>query len=123
MYEIFVETHFPAAHHLRGYEGDCAKLHGHNWVVEVHIQCKKLNDIGIGVDFRDVKRAVKNILSRLDHSVLKELPEFADMNPSSENIAAYVYGKLNDEFQDENMRVSKVRVSEAPNVGVYYWED
>jgi 6-pyruvoyltetrahydropterin/6-carboxytetrahydropterin synthase len=45
------------------------------------------------------------------------------MNPSSENIAVYVYRKLNDEFQDENIRVSKVRVSEAPNVGVYYWED
>jgi len=123
LYEIFIETYFPAAHHLRGYDGDCAEPHGHNWVVEVYIQCKKLNNIGIGVDFRDVKRAVKNILSRLDHTDLNELPEFAAMNPSSENIAAYVYGKLNDEFQDENIRVSKVRVSEGPNVGVYYWED
>ena len=42
---------------------------------------------------------------------------------TSENIAAYVYRKLNDEFQDEDIRVSRVRVSEGPNVGVYYWED
>lgn len=123
MYEIFVETHFSAAHHLSGYDGDCAKPHGHNWVVEVYIQCKKLNNIGIGVDFKDVKQVVKEILSKLDHSDLNELPEFADMNPSSENIAAYIYRKLNNEFRDENTRISKVRVSEAPHVGVYYWED
>lgn len=123
LYEIFVETHFAAAHHLRGYDGDCAEPHGHNWIVEVHIQCKKLNDIGIGIDFKNVKQTVKTMLSKLDHSDLNELPAFADINPSSENIAVYIYKNLSDEFQDENTRVSKVRVSEAPRVGVYYWED
>ena len=123
MYEIFVETHFAAAHHLRGYDGNCAEPHGHNWLVEVYIQCERLNDIGIGVDFRDVKQAVKSILSVLDHTDLNDLPEFADINPSSENIAAYVYKKLRDELRDEGPKVSKVMVSEAPHVGVYYWED
>lgn len=123
MYEIYVETHFSAAHHLRGYNGDCAKPHGHNWVVEVHIQCNKLNDIGIGIDFRDVKQVVKSVLSRLDHGDLNELPEFTNVNPSSENIASYVYKSLSQEFQNGNAEVTKVRISEAPGVGVYYWED
>lgn len=94
MYEIFIETHFSAAHCLRGYDGDCAKLHGHNWIIEVHVLCKELNSIGIGIDFKDIKKLVKNILSKLDHSNLNELPEFTDVNPSSENISVYVYKQL-----------------------------
>ncbi len=123
MYEIFIETHFSAAHHLRGYDGDCARPHGHNWIVEVYVQCRELNDIGIGIDFRDVKLMLKDVLSKIDHTDLNTLSEFTGINPSSENIAAYIYGRLKGDLQGKDIKVSKVKVSETPQAGVYYWED
>ena len=122
-YEIYVQTHFSAAHHLRGYPGNCEQPHGHNWTVDVYVECDKLNDIGIGIDFRDVKTAVKNILEELDHSDLNTLPQFQDENPSSENVAKYLYRELKRIIEASGVRVTKVRVAENPTCGVTYWEE
>jgi 6-pyruvoyltetrahydropterin/6-carboxytetrahydropterin synthase len=89
VFEICVEAQFSAAHSLSGYQGNCAQLHGHNWIVEVSVKCLELNNIGIGIDFRDIRQAIKNIINDLDHSCLNEHPEFKDTNPSSENIARF----------------------------------
>ncbi len=75
-YEIYIQSHFSAAHHLRGYPGDCANPHGHNWLVKVYIECDKLNDLGIGIDFRDVKSVVKEVIGDLDHNDLNSLSYF-----------------------------------------------
>lgn len=122
-FEIYVQTHFAAAHHLRGYDGNCAKPHGHNWVVDAYVMCDKLNEIGIGIDFRDVKEAAKAILHELDHSDLNALPQFQGQNPSSENVAEYLYRELTSRLSAQGVRVTKLRVSESPNCGVLYWED
>ena len=122
-FEISVQTHFSAAHHLRGYGGDCANPHGHNWVVDVYVMCDKLNEIGIGIDFRDIKNAVKAILEKLDHSDLNVLPQFQSQNPSSENIAKYLYRELTSRLNVQGVRVTKLRVSESPNCSVLYWEE
>ncbi len=66
-FEIYVETNFSAAHSLVGYQGDCARVHGHNWSVEVFVRCKELDNIGIGIDFREIKTTVKDVLMNLDH--------------------------------------------------------
>ena len=58
MFEIVVQHHFCAAHALRGYDGKCANLHGHNFVVEARVTGDRLNGIGILVDFKDVKAAL-----------------------------------------------------------------
>ena len=87
IFEVYVKSHFSAAHSLRGYLGDCARIHGHNWMVEVFVKCTELDSIGIGIDFRDIRAAVREVLARLDHSDLNELPLFREENPSSENIA------------------------------------
>ena len=121
-FEIHVQTHFSAAHHLRGYPGNCAEPHGHNWIVDVYVECGKLNDIGIGIDFRDVKRAVKDTVEDLDHSDLNALPHFRNNNPSSENIAKYLYQELTSRLDAQGNRVAKVSVSETPTCGVSYWE-
>lgn len=122
-FEISIRTHFSAAHHLRGYGAECARPHGHNWIVDVYILCGKLNEIGIGIDFLDVKRAVKVILEKLDHNDLNVLPQFQDQNPSSENIAKYLYNALSNKLNAEGIRLTKVRVSESPDSSVLYWED
>ena len=121
-YEIHVRTHFSAAHHLRGYDGECSKPHGHNWTVDVFVRCGSLNDIGIGIDFRELKKAVADVVQALDHDDLNALPAFASENPSSENIAGFVYRELAEKLQLPGIELTKVRVSEGPTSGVTYWE-
>lgn len=123
MFEVYVKTHFSAAHSLKGYPGDCARVHGHNWVIEVFVQCKELDEIGIGIDFRDIKQAVEDVLEGLDHFHLNELPAFRDVNPSSENISKFLYTKLSKKLNSEAAKVSKVKVCETPGAGASYWEE
>ena len=123
IYEVYVKTHFSAAHSLKGYPGDCARTHGHNWIIEAYIKCKKLDDIGIGIDFRDIKKAVKNILNGLDHFNLNELPAFKNENPTSENIARFLYKEIGKILNSEYVQVSKIKVCETPGAGAFYWEE
>jgi 6-pyruvoyltetrahydropterin/6-carboxytetrahydropterin synthase len=123
IFEVYIKTHFSAAHRLEGYPGDCARSHGHNWIVEVYVQCKELNEIGIGIDFRDIKAAVGEVLFNLDHFHLNDLEPFKTTNPSSENIASYLYRELSQKINANGVRVSKVKVSETPGAGAFYWEE
>lgn len=123
LFEIYIQTHFSAAHALRGYQGDCAQTHGHTWIIDVFVKCKELNEIGIGIDFRDVKNSVKEVLHRLDHSNLNELATFKDVNPTSENIACFLYRELGKRLNSDVVKVSKIKVSETPGAGVFYWEE
>ena len=123
IFEVYIKTHFSAAHRLEGYPGDCARSHGHNWIVEVYVQCKELNEIGIGIDFRHIKAAVGEVLFNLDHFHLNDLEPFKTMNPSSENIARYLYRELSQKINANGVRVSKVKVSETPGAGAFYWEE
>jgi 6-pyruvoyltetrahydropterin/6-carboxytetrahydropterin synthase len=123
VYEVYIKTHFSAAHSLIGYQGDCARIHGHNWIIEVYVKCKELDDIGIGIDFRDIKTAVKEVVNELDHFNLNDLPAFKETNPTSENIAKYLYLEIGKKFNSEIVRVSKVKVCETPGAGAFYYEE
>lgn len=123
VYEIYVKDHFSAAHALDGYDGNCSKIHGHNWIIEIFVQCRQLNAIGIGIDFRDVKESVKKILKKVDHTHLNTLDIFKDINPTSENIARFLYGELETHLNTPYIKVSKVKVSETPGCGSSYWEE
>ncbi len=122
-YEIHVKTDFSAAHCLRGYEGNCERVHGHNWTVEVFVRCLRLNEIGIGMDFRDVKKTLGLVVEKLDHQHLNDLSVFRELNPTSENVARFIYRELSALINSGAVKVSKVKVSETPGAGVYYWED
>jgi 6-pyruvoyltetrahydropterin/6-carboxytetrahydropterin synthase len=123
IFEVYIKTHFSAAHKLCGYPGDCARTHGHNWIVEVFVKCHELNEIGIGIDFRDIKEGVKQVLQQLDHFDLNELEAFKAVNPSSENIAKFLHQELSAKLNDGTVKVSKVKVSETPGAGAFYWEE
>lgn len=123
LFEVYVETHFSAAHALRGYPGDCARLHGHNWIVRVFVRCQELDATGIGIDFRVVKEHVKEVLRELDHCNINEIKPFLEQNPSSENIARHLYRELGRRINSSAVRVSKIQVSETPNAGAFYWEE
>jgi len=122
IYEIYVKDHFAAAHALRGYDGNCSNMHGHNWIIEVYIQCTKLNKLGIGVDFRDAKGVIKDVLSKFDHTTLNEVAEFGSINPTSENISRFLYTELSRRLNTEHITVSKVMVFESPGCGSSYQE-
>jgi 6-pyruvoyltetrahydropterin/6-carboxytetrahydropterin synthase len=122
MFEVSVEATFSAAHALRGYPGDCARLHGHNWIVRVCLRCRDLDETGIGIDFRVVKRHVSAVLRGLDHRNMNELPPFKDTNPSAEHIARYLFGEISRLLNSDRVRVAKIGVSETPDAGAWYRE-
>ena len=122
MYEITVQRHFSAAHHLAGYEGNCARWHGHNCDVTVFLLAEELNELGIAVDFRIVKSSLDRILEELDHADLNQVPGFTDRNPTSENIARYVFEKLTHGLAGEGVEVAKVRVSETPGTSASFFK-
>jgi len=120
MYELSVKMHFSAAHHLSGYDGKCADMHGHNWEIEVFVTGEKLNGIGILVDFRLLKEMVKEILGELDHADLNMLDSFKTANPTSENIARFVCDGLSNKIKNIGCRVSRVLVRETPETSASY---
>ena len=122
MYELKVITDFAAAHRLRNFGGECEKLHGHNWRIEVVLSGDRLNEAGLLIDFRDVKTAANSILEDLDHSYLNDLPQFRDENPSSENIAAYLFQRLSSELNSGHLKVTKVTAWESDSACASYGE-
>ncbi|MDD3677677.1 MAG: 6-carboxytetrahydropterin synthase QueD [Dehalococcoidales bacterium] len=123
MYKLSVEEHFDAAHALRGYKGKCENLHGHRFVVKVKVTSSQLDDIGLAFDFTELKRILKEVLSRFDHTNLDETPPFDKINPSSENIARTVYEAMKIELKDAPVKLSGVKVWESPESAVEYRED
>jgi 6-pyruvoyltetrahydropterin/6-carboxytetrahydropterin synthase len=122
MYELTVEAGFSSAHNIRGYEGACENLHGHNWKVEVHVEAKKLDQLGMVVDFRFIKTRLKELLDRLDHKYLNEIPPFDKENATAENIARYVYKELSKKLNDQRVKVAKIRVWESDHAAASYCE-
>jgi 6-pyruvoyltetrahydropterin/6-carboxytetrahydropterin synthase len=94
MFYLTIEDHFSSAHQLRGYKGKCENLHGHNWRVILTVRGEALNDIGILIDFHDMKSVLKQALSDLDHVNVNEHPAFLTQNPSSENLSRYVFERI-----------------------------
>ncbi len=123
MYEISVEQDFDAAHFLRGYQGKCEALHGHRCRVVVKIKASGVDDIGIAYDFTVLKQHLEDILSRLDHTCLNDVPPFDKINPSSENIASTIYNELRPKLAGVPVSISGVEVWESPQSGVAYSPD
>jgi 6-pyruvoyltetrahydropterin/6-carboxytetrahydropterin synthase len=123
MYELMVETSFSSAHQLRGYKGECEKLHGHNWKVQVHVIAEKLNELDMAIDFHELKDFVREVIAPLDHGFLNDLFPFTEKNPSSENIAKWIFDSLKKKVNDGNLRLSAVTVWESEVTSATYFEE
>ena len=113
MYEVKIKADFSAAHNLRTGGGKCESLHGHNFIVEVAVESESLGEGEMVIDFRLLKGKTKSILETLDHRYLNELPFFAEANPTSENLATYIFGELSRQIDQGSRRVSWVSVWES----------
>jgi 6-pyruvoyltetrahydropterin/6-carboxytetrahydropterin synthase len=116
-------TEFASAHTLRGYPGACSRMHGHNWKVETEVITDRLDEIGMGIDFKLIKEAAREVGDRLDHRYLNELEPFDRINPTAENIAAHFFSELSERLNRPGLRVSAVTLWETDRACVRYSED
>lgn len=123
MYELTVLSAFEAAHFIRGYNGKCARLHGHNWTVEAVVRGSDLDNLGMLVDFKTLKAELNKVLDEFDHHYLNELETFAQDNPTAENLARKIFELLaaSNIFNDST-KLYAVKVHESPNSCVTYYE-
>jgi len=119
VYALTVRASFAAAHRLREYEGNCERLHGHNWQVEVTVASEVLDDRGIALDFRAIKSAVNDLLAGLDHRYLNEVSPFDRLNPSSENLARYLFEEMEKKVPPP-ARMARVAVWESEDARAEY---
>ena len=133
MYTISCETHFDAAHFLKGHGGKCANIHGHRWRVRAYVGAEELipegESRGMVIDFGEIKPRLRKIADSLDHGTL--LPEAAaaleregfaaavvPFRPTAENFAKYIY----DELCADGIKPGKVRVYESEDAYAEYSE-
>ena len=122
MFVLKIVTDFASAHSLRDYPGDCARLHGHNWQVEVSVCSQVLDDSGIAIDFREIKKQTKLVVKRLDHQYLNEIKPFDILNPTAENIAKYFFDEIALLITNKYVKVKEVTIWETPRSAVTYSE-
>lgn len=118
MYKISKEFAFSASHILDGLYDchPCSRLHGHNYVITVHLKAKELNSVGFIKDYRELDSIKKYIDENLDHRHLNDILPF---NPTAENIAKFLY----DKFVIEIPEIYAVEVSETPKTSAIYEAD
>ena len=123
MFTVKVRDFIASAHFLREYKGKCENMHGHNWKVEATIAKAEVGSDGMVMDFKILKKHLKEIVDSMDHKVLnEEVDYFKTVNPSSENIAKYIYGILKEKIKDSECVVSQIDVWEQRDSCATYYE-
>ncbi|MDH5484244.1 MAG: 6-carboxytetrahydropterin synthase QueD [Gammaproteobacteria bacterium] len=122
-YTLKVLTDFASAHTLRDYPGACSRMHGHNWKVELEVEATALNEIGIAIDFKQMKQTANEVCDQLDHRYLNELEPFTEINPTAENIAAWLYSEISKRLNNETVQVSALTLWETERASVRYTEE
>jgi 6-pyruvoyltetrahydropterin/6-carboxytetrahydropterin synthase len=121
MFRLTVHDYFSSAHQLKGYRGKCEAVHGHNWRVEVTVQGEALNEIGLLMDFTDLKKLLKSVIDPMDHVMLNDIGGLRGENPSSEIIARYIYSQMKGGLP-AGITMHSVTVWESENARALYCE-
>lgn len=119
MYTITKQFSFSASHQLTRLpaEHPCARLHGHNYVVEVELQSAGLNRHGFVRDYNELDALKHMIADRLDHRHLNEV--LGEDCVTAEQLAAWLFEWCRERWPE----VSAVRVSETPKTWAEYRSD
>jgi len=124
MYDVIVSAHFSAAHALRDYHGSTEPLHGHNFRVDVVVRGAALeNKVKYLVDFVGLQRALGEIVNPMDHTNLNDVPPFDLENPSAENIAHHIAGRLQAQWKEPRARVYSVTVWETSDTAARFYPE
>ena len=123
IFTLKIVTDFAASHIIEGHQGKCANLHGHNWYVEAEVRARQLDELGMAIDFADIKAATKELVEQLDHRHLNDLPAFQTVNPTAENIAQYLYRALSERLNTPEVKVNAVTIWETARASVRYTEE
>ena len=94
MYTVTVESTFRASHQLTMGDGGKEPLHGHDWVVRVAVSADELDEMGLAVDFNDLKAMIADVTGPFAGAKLEQLDCFAGCNASAENVAKYIYDRI-----------------------------
>lgn len=122
-WKLTITQEFSASHQLRNYGGKCENMHGHNFGVEVVVEGDTLDPkVQYLVDFKELKRMTRTVLDKLDHKHLNEVECFTEINPSSENLAMFIYRNLKANMPG-NVSLVEVSVSENSSSRATYWEE
>jgi len=122
-YTLKIVTDFAAAHTLRDYPGACSRMHGHNWKVEVEVRASELDETGMVVDFKVIRRAAIAVIERYDHQYLNEIAPFDTVNPTAENIAAILHKAIAEQLDNTRIKVSATTIWETDRACARYTED
>ncbi len=90
--------YFSAAHVLRGYPAGCEKLHGHNYKVILEVTASELDSLGMVLDYIDIERIANIYVKKLDHQYINNIKPFDEINPTTENIAYWLYQNIRPEI-------------------------
>jgi 6-pyruvoyltetrahydropterin/6-carboxytetrahydropterin synthase len=120
MFEISVDYTFAAGHALRGYKGKCESVHGHNYKVRVIVAGEELNNIGLLMDFVDLRASIKAMIEKWDHRFLNDLPPFDKLNPSAENMARVFCEGIQADVAKQGLQVHAVTVWETDTTSATY---
>ncbi|MFN0120218.1 MAG: 6-carboxytetrahydropterin synthase QueD [Blastocatellia bacterium] len=118
--EAMIQMSFSSAHIVRGHKGKCASLHGHNYRVEVHARGTELDELGMLIDFADLKAATRAVVDYLDHKYINELPPFDEVNPTAEEMAGYFLDEIARQIDNNHVQVYKIRLWETDNCCAVY---
>lgn len=122
-YTLKVVSDFASAHTLRDYPGACSRMHGHNWKVETEVEATTLDNVGMGIDFKTIRKATLELTDKLDHRYLNEIAPFDEINPTAENIAAHIFKGLSETLNSDRIKVKAITLWETERACVRYTED
>lgn len=120
MFTLIVNVSFSGAHYLRGYDGPCARVHGHNFRVEARVSGTDLDDVGIVVDFKAIKALLKEVTDRFDHRLINEVAPFDTLNPTAENVARYIFDEVSPGISRAGATLESIGMWETHRYGVVY---
>ena len=124
LYEVIIREEFSSAHALRHYYGQTEPMHGHNFVVELVVRGKTLqNKVKYLTDFIALQNALRSVVKPMDHVNLNEFPPFDEENPSAENLAQYIATKVAACWKEEGVQIASVAVWETAATGARYFPD
>ena len=123
LWRLNVLSEFSAAHALRAYQGKCENLHGHNYKVEMCVEGARLvEQTEFVMDFSLLKKMLKEELDWLDHKNINDLEPFTRINPTSENIACFLYQRMKARLDACPVALRSITVWETDKQSATYME-